>query len=329
MEEHPVSRDHRDAHREGTVDLSSTSDAYFVKEFDRKDAYLKQMNQFHNHGIKASTAKFAVKDGKLFEFACGKVVIWVGGSRRATVRSSAATSSGQLGQSRAGSTRMINTDVKVPMVFFQMDAATRMHPPLDEITDAMLTSKHPEILSALWNIDKDANPALDKFKGLPSRDSIPSVVSRRPLPLQNRRYLDRFVNNVAYTTKVGGHFIGTTFDGDTVAAQLKKNSGKITGLETLSWNIERVYEEPYTEGTGQMVDVYVETIGQVLREYLVSFKTLTQRLKSQGFELVETYLPPNVQEDPEMKEMINAMDPVVRFSGDEPLVCIQKRFVRN
>jgi hypothetical protein len=87
------------------VDLSSTSDAYFVKEFDRKDAYLKQMNQFHNHGIKASTAKFAVKDGKLFEFACGKVVIWVGGSRRATVRSSAATSSGQLGQSRAGSTR--------------------------------------------------------------------------------------------------------------------------------------------------------------------------------------------------------------------------------
>jgi hypothetical protein len=27
-----------------SVDLSSTSDAYFVKEFDRKDAYLKQMN---------------------------------------------------------------------------------------------------------------------------------------------------------------------------------------------------------------------------------------------------------------------------------------------
>jgi hypothetical protein len=46
-----------------------------------------------------------------------------------------------------------------------------------------------------------------------------------------------------------------------------------------------------------MVDVYVETIGQVLREYLVSFKTLTQRLKSQGFELVRrrcSVMPPNV-----------------------------------
>jgi hypothetical protein len=79
----------------------------------------------------------------------------------------------QLVNPESGIYRMINTDVKVPMVFFQMDAATRMHPPLDEITDAMLTSKHPEILSALWNIDKDANPALDKFKGLASRDSIP------------------------------------------------------------------------------------------------------------------------------------------------------------
>jgi lipopolysaccharide assembly outer membrane protein LptD (OstA) len=38
-----------------SVDLSSTSDAYFVKEFDRKDAYLKQMNQFHNHGIRGPT----------------------------------------------------------------------------------------------------------------------------------------------------------------------------------------------------------------------------------------------------------------------------------
>jgi hypothetical protein len=72
-----------------SVDLSSTSDAYFVKEFDRKDAYL-ETNEPPAKG--PLLAKFAVKDGKLFEFACGKVVIWVGGSRQATVRSSAATS---------------------------------------------------------------------------------------------------------------------------------------------------------------------------------------------------------------------------------------------
>jgi hypothetical protein len=152
---------------------------------------------------------------------------------------------------------MINTDVKVPMVFFQMDAATRMHPPLDEITDAMLTSKHPEILSALWNIDKDANPALDKFKGLALKgfDTVswsPSTTSSKPTILwtalsitwrthQGRRPLHRHHFRRRHCCRAA-----------------EKNSGKITGQvgDLVVWNIERVYEN-LTEGTGQMVDVYV------------------------------------------------------------------------
>jgi hypothetical protein len=63
-----------------------------------------------------------------------------------------------------------------------------------------------------------------------------------------------------------------------------------------------------------MVDVYVERSDRFFAN-LVSFKTLTQRLKSPGFELVETEMfgdaAKRLQEDPEMKEMINAMDPVV------------------
>jgi hypothetical protein len=96
--------------------------------------------------------------------------------------------------------RMINTDVKVPMVFF------RWTPPhgctLDEITDAMLTSKHPEILSALWNIDKDANPALDKFKGLALKgfDTVSCQFAVHYL-FKTDDTLDRFVNNVAYTPR--------------------------------------------------------------------------------------------------------------------------------
>jgi hypothetical protein len=78
----------------------------------------------------------------------------------------------------------------------------------------------------LWNIDKDANPALDKFKGLALKgfDTVSCQFAVHYL-FKTDDTLDRFV--MAYTTKVGGHFI--VFDGDTVAAQLKKNSGKITG----------------------------------------------------------------------------------------------------
>jgi hypothetical protein len=81
-----------------SVDLSSTSDAYLVKEFDRKALTWKQMNQFHNHGIKGHFAKFAVKDGKLFEFACkvGDLGRWIAAGYGTVVGSDI---SGQLGQS--------------------------------------------------------------------------------------------------------------------------------------------------------------------------------------------------------------------------------------
>jgi hypothetical protein len=205
--------------------------------------------------------------------------------------------------------RMINTDVKVP-VFFQMDAATRMHPPLDEITDAMLTSKHPEILSALWNIDKDANPALDKFKGLAPRDSIPSVVAVH--------YLFKTDDTLTAlsitwrTTKVGGHFIGTTY-GYTVAAQLKKNredhgSGWRPCRVEYRARTRNLYRRDRADGRcirgddrtgssrvpGQFQDVDSTPQESRIRTETEMFGDAAKRL----------------QEDPEMKEMINAMDPV-------------------
>jgi SAM-dependent methyltransferase len=305
-----------------SVDLAAVGDAYFVKDFDRKDAYLKQMNKFHNFGIKAPLlAKFAVKDGRLFEFACGKggdLGRWLAAGYKTVVGSD--VSLDNLVNPEDGIyARMIAMNVKAPMVFFQMDAATRMQPPLDEVNDAILTSSHPELLSVLWNVDKSANAELDRFRGLIAKgfDTVSCQFAVHYL-FKSDDTLDRFVNNVAYTTRVGGHFIGTTFDGDTVSAALRRHAGKVTGQigDLVVWNLERKYEEPATEGTGQVVEVYVETIGQVLREYLVSFKTLTQRLKSAGFELVETEMfgdaARRLADDADMKDMISAMDPVVR-----------------
>jgi hypothetical protein len=107
----------------------------------------------------------------------------------------------------------------------------------------------------LWNIDKDANPALDKFKGLALKgfDTVSCQFAVHYL-FKTDDTLDRFYV-MAYTTKVGGHFI--VFDGDTVAAQLKKNSGRSrVRLETLSCGISSACTRYH--GREQMVDVYVE-----------------------------------------------------------------------
>jgi hypothetical protein len=166
-----------------------------------------------------------------------------------------------------------------------MDARHAYAPSLDEITD-MLTSKHPEILSALWNIDKDANPELGEVQGLAEG------IRHGRLPVR-RHYLFKATIlwiDSSTTSLIRRRWVAASSERrstGTLATQLK-NSGKSTGQvgDLIVWNIERVYEEPYTEGTGRVIDVYVETIGQVLRE-VSGNRTFTQRLKSQGFELVE------------------------------------------
>jgi hypothetical protein len=233
-----------------------------------------------------------------FEFACGKggdLGRWIAGLRYGRQRHLWTTWSIQ----RAGSTRddqhrRQSTHGILPDGRRHTDAS------LDEITDAMLTSKHPEILSALWNIDKDANPALDKFKGLALKgfDTVSCQFAVHYL-FKTDDTLDRFVNGVHHQGRRPLH--RHHFRRRHCCRAAEKNSGKITGqVGDLVVEYRARVRGTYTEGTGQMVDVYVETIGQVLREYLVSFKT--QRLKSQGFELVETEMfgdAKRLQEDPE------------------------------
>jgi hypothetical protein len=93
MEEHPVQCDNRDAHRGKepvSVDLSSPAMRTLVKNSTGRP-YLKQMNQFHNHGIRPLSPSLRSR----MESHSSSHVKWeisVGGSRQATVRSSVATS---------------------------------------------------------------------------------------------------------------------------------------------------------------------------------------------------------------------------------------------
>lgn len=103
--------------------------------------------------------------------------------------------------------------------------------------------------------------------------------------------LDLFVANVARMTRCGGRFVGTTFDGDIVAAGLSGSgtmSGRVGGRDV--WSITRAFEGRFNGECGKAVDVFVGTIGKPAREYLVSFRTLEARMKAAGFKLEDTEL---------------------------------------
>ena len=113
---------------------------------------------------------------------------------------------------------------------------------------------------------------------------------------ENTNTLNNFLRNVSETTKVGGYFIGTCYDGKRVFTQLnKKQEGE--GIESHEdsvkmWSIIKRYsgtsfeDDPSSLGYG--IDIFMESIGKVFREYLVNFDYLERLIANYGFTTLST-----------------------------------------
>lgn len=92
--------------------------------------------------------------------------------------------------------------------------------------------------------------------------------------------LETFCKNVNILLKKGGHFIGTCFDGSQVNDKfIQSNTSRLEGNidENVVWRIDKAYDD--YEPFGSAIDVFVESIGQSRREYLVNFEHLEKILK--------------------------------------------------
>ena len=101
-----------------------------------------------------------------------------------------------------------------------------------------------------------------------------------------------YVRNISENLKIGGYFIGCCFDGEKVFDFLRKISKgeNKKGIESDAtiWTITKQYEEEDLpegeESIGLPIDVEFSTIGTTQREYLVSFKFLTEIMGAIGCE---------------------------------------------
>jgi hypothetical protein len=102
--------------------------------------------------------------------------------------------------------------------------------------------------------------------------------------------LDRFVRNVDYLLRPGGVFIASCFDGDRIAQALERaDDGQLRGVTrggAIAWQIDKGYTSSFDGRTGAAIDVFIETINQTVREYLVSARTLEARLNQVGLRKV-------------------------------------------
>jgi hypothetical protein len=117
---------------------------------------------------------------------------------------------------------------------------------------------------------------------------------------ENEETLNGFMRNVCECTKVGGVFIGTTFNGKKVFDLLKRNGvkknesfilfkGGVTESSKKIIEIVKKYDDdlrfpPDEFSLGYEIQVWQESIGNYISEYLVNFEYLDGMMSKYGFE---------------------------------------------
>ena len=108
---------------------------------------------------------------------------------------------------------------------------------------------------------------------------------------QNQNTLQNLLRNVSETTKVGGYFIGTCYDGKKIFELLSKKqlgeSDEIFVGDKKIWSITKEYsQQEFTNdesSLGYAINVYQESINKTFQEYLVNFDYLTRLMENYGF----------------------------------------------
>jgi hypothetical protein len=136
--------------------------------------------------------------------------------------------------------------------------------------------------------------------------------------------LHTFLRNVSECTKVGGHFIGTCYNGERVYKLLTFDKARVgeglierDGSGRVVWSLTRQYSQTSylndESSVGYAIDVFQESINKTHREYLVNMIYLTRLMENYGFELAskedaqrDYHLPNSMGSFREMFEQMTA-----------------------
>ena len=107
--------------------------------------------------------------------------------------------------------------------------------------------------------------------------------------------LQGFLKNLAECTKLNGYFIGTAYDGKLIykllANKEKGESVQIYENDKKIWEIVKEYSfdkfEDNASSIGYRIDVFQESINQIISEYLINFDYFNRVMENYGFKIIE------------------------------------------
>ena len=100
--------------------------------------------------------------------------------------------------------------------------------------------------------------------------------------------LKGFMTNLSECTKLGGYFVGATYDGKKIFNDLKQSNALILKEDDRRlWEVQKHYTaetfEDDSSSIGYRISVYQDSINQEISEFLVNYEYLQQVMEDYGF----------------------------------------------
>ena len=282
--------------------IPNEQDGYYATlKRNRKELLTYRMQEFHSKYVKGKLIeKYTKEKDSLLDLSVGK-----GGDLNKWIHNKLSFVLGQdisnhgINNPKNGACsrvmKKLQNNINIPTIFFIYgDSSKRIRDgssALDELNKFYL-----DVLYGNIDRDKVFNKYLNKHYGIAKKkfNIISSQFSIHYF-FENKEKLDSFINNVSENLKPGGYFIGTCLDGEKVYNALKdirknKSIQEKEGKNTI-WQITKKYDskkkfKPNDSSLGLQIDVFIDSIGQRMSEYLVNFEYLEERLTKEKFKLV-------------------------------------------
>lgn len=163
--------------------------------------------------------------------------------------------------------------------------------------EALANEKSHKLLNAIFGIGAKSEIELGKniynnFGIAKNGFDVCSIQFAIHYMFENIITFNNLLRNASSVTKIGGHFIGTTYDGAKIFNMLKNKQENesisiIDDNNKLIWKITKRYNiNSFNNNNtclGMGIDVYQESINKTFKEYLVNFEYFESVLFNYGF----------------------------------------------
>jgi hypothetical protein len=266
---------------------------YYYRSTTRDKFASKPMLDFHNYWIKNRMliGKFADKES-LFDISCGQggdLPKWIEHNFVKVLGVDISRDNIENPVNGVYARLLENTKYQPSRhkyVFVTLDSSKYF---TRDYFESLTNENDKKLTMHLWGHTQIENSARLKpyFEFTKSKFNVVSCQFSIHYFFENEKKLDDFIWNVNEHLAEHGYFIGTCLDGFKVKQKLNRKK-QIQGEKNnkIMWHIRKKYKGDKTITYGEVIEVYMESIGKIIKEYVVNFDLLISKLAKYNIELV-------------------------------------------